>query len=428
MIRGLEHSAPAPVQRCRVVGRCQKSRFPAEPNVEIDRVLTLLRAKRRDGCGDIPRRRLQRITAKHGNRVFPLLICELPVRLVDLHPLAVGEIYAGQVARDRFGIDVRRARRIGDDVSDVAAGDARPVRIAQRTGLPATWAAESAVILTAAADVVRHGVVETDRVKLRQRQIHRREERSSAIERDGDPAVVRECDALGVLGIDPNAVCIGVRALLSQPRRLSAVDRQLHRRRREEKTIAVPRIDADLRIVEWTVVVVILLRPRAAGVSASIQPARNGMILRHVRPVRAGTRGLNERIDHIWIARRQPDANASLHARWESATGDFGPGRPAVDCLPQARSATAALDHVRRAAPFPARGVEHLWVPRIHRDIDEARAIANELRQRPGLPAVDRFVQASIRRRTVGGTNGGDVHNVGIRWVDDDTPDALSLL
>ena len=104
MIRRLEHSAPAPVQRCRVVGRRQHRRFPTESNVEIDRVLTLLRAKRRDGRGDVPRRRLERITTKHGDRVFPLLIYDFPVWLVDLHALAVGEIHARQVARDRFGI------------------------------------------------------------------------------------------------------------------------------------------------------------------------------------------------------------------------------------------------------------------------------------------------------------------------------------
>ena len=112
----------------------------------------------------------------------------------------------------------------------------------------------------------------------------------------------------------------------------------------------------------------------------------------------------------------------------ESAALDLAPGLAAVRRLPQRRARTAALEEIRAARPLPRRRVERVRIARVHRDVDEARLVADELAQLPGLSAVDRLVESAFRVRGPGRADRRDVRDVRIRRMNDDASDVLRLL
>src|SRR5262249_21968385 len=80
------------------------------------------------------------------------------------------------------------------------------------------------------------------------------------------------------------------------------------------------------------------------------------------------------------------------------------------------------------AAHAVRRRVEQLRVLRVHRQIDEAGILVDELHLRPGLAAVGGLVDAALLVRRPEVAQRRDVHDVGVLRVDDDAADVARLL
>ena len=216
MIRRLQHSAPAQVERRRVVRRGKYGRFPVEPNVEIDRVLPLLRAKRGDGRGDVSRRRLERIAAQRGDRVFPLAIA--------LPSSACGSARVRRWRGSRASGCPRPPRHTRASGS---SDPARCIRRRRRRRSTSTRCSAGRIAGDSGRTMRRCPARRRRRCTARrcrdrprrtgQRQVHRREECSAAVERDGDAAVVRDAERSGSFGSIHMPWCRCAR--LSAPRR-----------------------------------------------------------------------------------------------------------------------------------------------------------------------------------------------------------------
>src|SRR5690349_20598821 len=95
-------------------------------------------------------------------------------------------------------------------VEAVAAGDREPVGVGDRTVLATTRPAPRAVVLRAAADVVRDLEVVADVVELAARQVRREIIVAAAVPGDRDPTVVTDDEVVGVVRIDPHRVVVDV--------------------------------------------------------------------------------------------------------------------------------------------------------------------------------------------------------------------------
>ena len=112
------------------------------------------------------------------------------------------------------------------------------------------------------------------------------------------------------------------------------------------------------------------------------------------------------------------------------ACAERRPRLAGVGRLEDAALVVAGLD--ARVAPLPAdalprRGVQRVGIGRIHHQIDGARARTAIEHLRPRLAAVGRLEHAAhlVVRPLVAGR--GDVHDVGIRRMDDDARDGLRV-
>ena len=337
------------------------------------------------------------------------------------------------VAALRFGVDHRRFVGVLCRVEAVATAHVEPVAVLDRSrAAQPAGATPGAVVLQPAAHPVRLPVVEAHRVELTGGDVIHEVEGDRAVPAHGEAAVARDHQVLGVGRVDPHRVPVGVDAPSRETRRLAAVVGIAERRAHPVNAIGALRVDADLRVVEGARVAQVpeLERPRRAAVGRPIQAARRlralgriGLLAGRER-VRGGV-GFDHRIDDLAVRRRNRDANAALGGSGEAAPGDFGPGGAAVGTLPERGTRAAGGEKVRPAHPLPAGGPEDVGVHRVHRDVDEARLVGDELEARPALAAVDGLVEAAVGIGVPGRAQGGDPGDVGIGRVHDDPADVL---
>src|SRR5690606_24693273 len=89
----------------------------------------------------------------------------------------------------------------------------KPVMIAYAAALPHLARTDpTAVVLHAAADIVRRTHVVINMIKLRYRQIFHKSPGLSAVVRNIQTAVVALDDVVGILRVNPHGVVIGVHA------------------------------------------------------------------------------------------------------------------------------------------------------------------------------------------------------------------------
>src|SRR5262249_48301438 len=82
---------------------------------------------------------------------------------------------------------------------------------------------------------------------------------------------------------------------------------------------------------------------------------------------------------------------------------------------------------VRAAADAGGRGGERVGLRRVHRQVDEAGLLVDELDALPGLAAVGGLVDAALLVGRPDVAQGGDVHDLGVPGVDDDAGDVLGV-
>ena len=289
--------------------------------------------------------------------------------------------------------------------------------------------APRAVVLQPRAHVIRERHVVADDVRLRQGDHVQEHKVSAAVPRLRHAAVVADDEVTRVVGIDPHGVVIHVDALRRVADGLAAVVGEIDGRRGPVHAVGVLGIGAHLGVVEGADVVAVHLGPRRAAVARAVQAG--GTRLRRLgfvdARIRRGVR-FDQRVDHFGVAARDGEPDAPLQRLGEAAALHLDPRLPAVGRLPQGAARPAALQEVGAAHPLPARGEQHLGVGRVHGNVDEARLVADELDELPGLAAVGRLVEAALGVRAPRPSQGGDVHDVRIGRVHDDAADRPRLL
>ena len=139
-------------------------------------------------------------------------------------PLERGQVDAVGAAVLRLDDRGARVGRIEPRVEAVAAADVEAVAV-RDAGAVARGArhAPVAVVLQAAADHVRVLHVGADLVELADRQVVAEQPRLAAVPRDRHAAVAADDQMVGVVGIDPQRVILGVDRAEHVRERLAAV-------------------------------------------------------------------------------------------------------------------------------------------------------------------------------------------------------------
>src|SRR5205085_5553034 len=121
------------------------------------------------------------------------------------------------------------------------------------------------------ADVVWHGEVVAHRVKLSDGQRIEELEVPAAIPALRNATVITDDNVLGIVRIDPHGVVIDVNAVSRGAGGLAAVVGEKNWRGRPIDSIRVLGIDAHLRVVEGTRVLIVGALPGRAGVLRAIE-------------------------------------------------------------------------------------------------------------------------------------------------------------
>src|SRR5262249_61360557 len=98
-----------------------------------------------------------------------------------------------------------------------------------------------------------------------------------------------------------------------------------------------------------------------------------------------------------------------------------------VDRLPPRAAGPPAVKPPGSSAALIRGGQQDIAVGRIHRDVDEACVVVDELRLRPRLPAVDRLEQAALRICLEDVAGRSHVHDVRVLRVDHDAADVAAV-
>src|SRR5262249_28703358 len=128
----------------------------------------------------------------------------------------------------------------------------------------------------------------------------------------------------------------------------------------------------------------------AASASAAAAPAAAFLSA-------AGGSGLYQRVHAVrGRAEEIEPATSPFAVRGQSAPFELLPRFAGADRLPHRAAGSAAVEAPGSSAALIRGGQQDIAVGRIHRDVDEACVVVDELRLRPRLPAVDRLEQAAL--------------------------------
>src|SRR5882724_2751736 len=120
-------------------------------------------------------------------------------------------IVTGDFAAIRTGVDDFRIRRIGRDVTALAAADVVPIRAIDGAVRAGAGNANRGVVLLRAVHVIVESIVRGHVIKLRGRLIVNAGPALRAVGRDSRAAVVSVDEALRVGWIDPKPMVVAVR-------------------------------------------------------------------------------------------------------------------------------------------------------------------------------------------------------------------------
>ncbi len=138
-------------------------------------------------------------------------------------------------------------------------------------------------------------------------------------------------------------------------------------------------------------------------------------------------RGLDDGVHHVGVGRRDREADAP-HVLLGQAVLDLLPRGPGVGRLVQRRFGTAVNQRPHVAPPLVGRGVEHVGVARVHRDVVDAGVLADGQHGLPRLPGVGRLVEAAVAARRPERAHRGHVDHLRVAGVHDDAADVHRVL
>ena len=291
-------------------------------------------------------------------------------------------------------------------------------------------AVERGVVLGAAVDPERRPVVGRDEVELGGGNVVQVQPRARPVVRHEQPAVVAEQHAARVRRIDPDLVLVEVQHLA--PRVVHAQDLLA------ELLIGAPAVLRAQAAVAEDVDLVLVVRRHAHVAELPAVDAEDGIeiLLVHLAPalaavvravdlaahevaaLRPGRLVVEERVDHLRVARRHVEAGAPHRPRRQPAR-HLLPRPPGVGRLVE-----AALGPAHQ---LPRPGVERPWVGRVHRHVHDTRAVVDREHVLPRRAAVGRLEHAALGVGRPEVPDGAHVHHVRVARVDDDLPDVLRV-
>ncbi len=219
-------------------------------------------------------------------------------------------------------------------------------------------------------------------------------------------------------------------------KRLAAVVGDVKRDAEDVDALVVVRVHANLPVIERPRHQVVELLPALALVVGTEDAALvdvGGVGLRHLAAVvhrAVGLVGLHDGVDDARVLAVDRDAAAAERAVGQPR-GHFLPCLAAVRGLaetgvrPPLRFRAAAGE---RVAPHRVgRGVQGFRIGGVHRQVDETGVLVDELDTGPRLAAIISLEQAALLVRTPHVSESGDVNDLRILRVHDDTADVARL-
>src|SRR5882672_7502530 len=337
--------------------------------------------------------------------------------LLDILHLVGAAVEPGDVPEVGAGVNDVRIARVDGHVAALASAHGVPVRAVDVAAVAGSGDTDGGIVLLRAIDAVRKIVVGGHVVELRGWLIPLRGPILTAVDRNGRAAVIAVDDAIGIVGIDPQAVVVAV-GRIEAFECLAAVVRTEQAGVGDVDLVRILGVGPNVGEIPGALaktVIVIDQGPVGATVIAAVEAA----FLR-----------FDERVDDIRIGAGSGHADAAEWALGHAVAFDALPGGTVVVRTVQAVLVTAAVERPGRAVAFPHRGEEDVGVQRIENDVDAAGAVVEVANVVPGFAAVVRTID-TIAERDVAANAGlarADVNHVGIGVGDRDATDGGSGL
>src|SRR2546429_8239188 len=266
------------------------------------------------------------------------------------------------------------------------------------------------MVLLRAIHAVGEIVVGGHVVELRRRLIALRGPVLATVDGDGGAAVIAVDHAIGIVGIDPQAVMIAVGGIEAFER-FAAIVRTEQAGVGDVHLVGIFGVRPNVGEIPGTLtktMIVVNQGPGGAAVIATVETA----FFR-----------FDKRVNHVRIGAGNGHANAAERALGYAVAFDALPGCAIVVRTVETVFVTATVEHPRRAVAFPHCGEKHVGILRIENNVDAAGAIVEVENFLPGLAAITSAEDAPFRVRAVGMAESGDQGDVGIRGMDDDLAD-----
>ena len=267
------------------------------------------------------------------------------------------------------------------------------------------------VVLHAAVDVVGLLHVDCDVIELTHRIVVQVFPALRAVAAHPDTAVVAVDQVTGISWVDPQRMVIRVNLRVALEERPARVVGDGQFAAENIDPLFVIRIDADLAVIH---------RPRIQAV----HPCPCFALV--FGPKYAAFLVLDGRIHDVGVAAGDVEAD-SPHGTFGKAVAQLPPGASAIDALVDPAVGTAAVEAPRTASTLIGRGIEHLGIGRVHRQINRAGVFIQAKHVLPVLSAVDRHEHAAFRVRTPKVSERGRVYDIGVLRIDDDSADVVRL-
>ena len=251
-------------------------------------------------------------------------------------------------------------------------------------------------------------------VELRRRLIALGGPVLATVDGDGGAAVIAVDHAIGIVGIDPQAVMIAVGGIEAFER-FAAIVRTEQAGVGDVHLVGIFGVRPNVGEIPGTLtktMIVVNQGPGGAAVIATVETA----FFR-----------FDKRVNHVRIGAGNGHANAAERALGHAVAFDALPGCAVVVRTVETVLVTATVEHPRRAVAFPHCGEEHVGILRIENNVDAAGALVEVENFLPGLAAITGAEDAAFGVRAVGMAESGDQGDVGIRGMDDDLADVASV-
>ena len=251
----------------------------------------------------------------------------------------------------------------------------------------------------------------------------------SAIDRDGESAIVRNDHAIAVGRVDPHVVVVpaGTRAAGLDVCVFTAIQRHAERGRKVIRLVLGVRRHGHAGVIvsaPGQIAIVAHQTPVLAAVVRTPEYAAVGFLF----VPRNAAAGFDQRVNPIGIGASDGDRNPAHRTRRQPAACEALPTHAAVAGNEETAPRPAAFSSPGVDFELPHAGEENPRIVRIHGQVRAACVFVHKKRFIPGLAAVGGPEDATLLLWTVGMPECARTDDVRIAGINDDAADPASLL